>query len=101
MLRHLYALFLIAVLALMPVVPPAMAADDPSCMRLPCLGKCASRKDMEGKAIPMLCMRHSSCYNNVDCTILDDGKCGWKETPELAACLADKPRGMPMPEEQK
>jgi hypothetical protein len=101
MFRHSCALLLIAVLALMPIVPPAMATDDPSCMRLPCLGKCASRKDMEGKAIPMLCMRQSNCYNNVDCTILDDGKCGWKGTPELAACLADKSGGMPITEEQK
>ncbi len=70
-------------------------ADDSACMRINCLGKCVSRAEMEGKAIPALCMRQAQCYNDVECTVLADGKCGWKETPEMKACLADRRNGMP------
>ena len=70
----------------------ARAVDDPSCMRVDCLGRCGSKEEMKGKAIPMLCMAKSVCYQKVDCTIQANGKCGYTETPELAECLAQKGR---------
>ena len=72
-------------------------ADDPSCVRIPCLGQCISKEEAAGKVTPMLCMQAYTCYNNVECTRLDDGKCGWKETPELKDCLAAKSKPFIVP----
>ncbi len=67
-----------------------VAADDASCMRMPCLGKCISKEEARGKVFPMHCLQQHVCYEGVECTRLEDGRCGWKETPALAACIADK-----------
>jgi len=64
-------------------------ADDESCVRMECLGKCFNLEDTEGKAFSMLCLQQSICYRGVECAKLDDGNCGWVQTPELDACLAD------------
>jgi hypothetical protein len=82
--------FIIATLVLMTGASVAKAEDDPSCVRMPCLGKCMSKEDTEGKAFPMLCLAQSACYDHVDCTKRDDGSCGWKGTPELDACIVEK-----------
>jgi hypothetical protein len=88
--------FLIAVLAMVAAIPCAKA-DGSSCVSIPCLGKCISKEEAAGKAIAMLCMRQSACYKDAECTRLAGGECGWKETPELAACLADTSKNTPSP----
>lgn len=87
---HLFLRAFLAIMIIGAAPLSATAEDDPGCVRLSCLGKCISKEEAEGKAIPMLCMRQYSCYNGVDCAKLEDGKCGWKETPQLKACLAEK-----------
>lgn len=32
-----------------------------------------------------------ACYQSAACERQADGRCGWTQTPELAACLADPP----------
>jgi hypothetical protein len=32
-----------------------------------------------------------ACYQSATCTRQGDGECGWTQTPELEACLADPP----------
>ena len=96
-MKHISSIgFFLAILILICAIQPA-GADDASCVRMPCLGKCMSKEDVAGKAFPMFCMQQSACYKDVECTRLDDGKCGWKETPELTACLADKSNNAPTP----
>lgn len=82
--------FLILVLAAGGLPFPGLA-DDPSCARIDCLGKCVSKEDRNHMAIPMLCMQSYRCYKNIDCTVLEDGKCGWKKTPEFDECIAKLP----------
>ena len=36
-----------------------------------------------------------ACYRSAECARQSDGACGWTQTPELAACLANPP---PQPE---
>ena len=67
----------------------AAGADDPGCVRNNCMGTCLG-KDEAGFARSHVCRPDYVCYQNVDCTILDNGKCGWKVTPQLQACLAEK-----------
>ena len=92
--NHIPTIFLVAIFIAIAPIKQAQA-DDPSCMRMPCLGKCMSREEAQGKVFPAYCLQQYSCYEGVECTVLGEGKCGWKETPELAACLADKSQNAP------
>lgn len=80
---------LLSTLLLLTLALPARTDDD-ACVRMPCLGKCLSREETKGRAFPMLCMQQYACYEGVECAKGDDGKCGWKETPKMQACLKDK-----------
>lgn len=83
--------FVIAVLFLVFAITMNNAiADDGKCVRNNCLGTCISIKEALGKPVPMLCKQDYVCYQDVECMQLDNGKCGWKETPQMKACLAEK-----------
>ncbi len=70
-------------------------ADDIDCVRNNCLGTCITKEEALHKIMPMICMAQYSCYQDAECLKLENGKCGWKETPQLKACIAEKTKAAP------
>ncbi len=54
------------------------------------VGGCSSQlcTDQEGAVSTCEYREAYACYKTATCGRQSDGKCGWSETPELAACLA-------------
>jgi hypothetical protein len=68
-----------------PTEPPPATAE---CMKTGCGGTvCADEQ------IITTCefKPEHACYNDAICERQADGKCGWTETAELTACLANPP----------
>jgi hypothetical protein len=54
-----------------------------------CSGQVCS--DQEGVITTCEFRPEYACYHTATCEVQGDGTCGWTETPELAACLANPP----------
>lgn len=85
--------FLLSFLLLNSIAVGAIA-DDPDCVRNNCLGTCISKQEALGKRVPMFCKPQYVCYKDVECVKLDNGKCGWKETPQMKACITEKTKAV-------
>lgn len=68
--------------------PPPPAAGD--CIRTGCSGTVCAEP---GNDVMTTCEYRPeyACYQDAKCERQADGSCGWTQTPELAACLANPP----------
>jgi eight-cysteine-cluster-containing protein len=74
-------------------LPPAGAGpskDD--CLPAGCSGQiCADAEEAAGIITTCEYRSEYACYDSATCERQADGRCGWTQTPELKACLANPP----------
>ena len=70
-----------------PAPPPNQAGE---CVKSGCSGTVCTEP---GNDVVTTCefKPEYACYDSATCTRQSDGKCGWTQTPELAACLKNPP----------
>jgi hypothetical protein len=73
-----------------PADPPGKPPAKVQCVKSGCSGTVCVE---EGKEIVTTCEYKAeyACYSSAACETQPDGKCGWTQTPELKACLANPP----------
>jgi hypothetical protein len=66
------------------------ATDEKSCF----VGGCSSHVCSDRPDVVTTCefRPEYACYRDATCELQADGECGWTETPELSACLANPPQ---------
>jgi hypothetical protein len=71
---------------------PGHGADggvSPRCVVGGCSGQLCVSADVEPPVTTCEWREEYACYDNANCTVQDNGACGWTATPELEACLAE------------
>jgi hypothetical protein len=70
-----------------PVQPPPANV---TCVKSGCSGTVCVE---QGKDVITTCefKPEYACYGKATCEAQPNGKCGWTQTPELAACIANPP----------
>jgi len=70
--------------------PPAEPAPGGDCVKSGCSGTLCVEA---GKEVITTCEYKAEygCYQSATCGRQPSGDCGWKQTPELKACLANPP----------
>lgn len=71
---------------------PSPAATPPNVAAC-AIGGCSGSLCTEGTEIMSTCeyVDEYSCYASAECKRQDNGSCGWTQTAELTACLANPP----------
>ncbi len=73
-----------------PAPPPGEVGGAKTCMATGCGGTiCASEQMMSTCEFKP----EHACYSSATCEWQASGECGWRQTPELTACLANPPAG--------
>lgn len=68
----------------------AAPAPTAECKKTGCSGTVCT--DTEGMMTTCEFKAEYACYGSATCERQPDGACGWTQTPELTACLANPPR---------
>lgn len=92
--KHYLASLLVTFLAGCGGTNPPPVGEDGGVAKPPCVvGGCSGQLCVSSSIEPPVTTcewrEEYACYQDADCTVQDNGSCGWTPTAELEQCLAD------------
>lgn len=67
--------------------PTKQMSGSPACKRAGCSGELCVAADSDQVVTACKWQPHFACYDDAECTLQEDGRCGWTDTEQLRKCL--------------
>ena len=67
--------------------PTKQTSGSPACKRAGCSGELCVAADSDQLVTACEWKPHFACYDDAECAVQEDGRCGWTDTEQLRTCL--------------
>ena len=67
--------------------PTKQMSGAPACKRAGCSGELCVAANSDQVMTVCEWQPHFACYDDAECTLQEDGRCGWTDTEQLRNCL--------------